>query len=419
MTYEFRYLMSLFGAVATGAPVLLPEKELNWRRMFALAEEQSVLTIFCRALRDNPQIAYPVDIARPYMEKSFWLEVKYSDRFNAIVSLLNDMKQAGIASVVVKGFAVASCYAVPGCRISSDTDICVDPNLEEQACQFLKQRGFSVEPRWENGHHAVAKHPDLGVIEVHIRLYDELVEDVWFSKADPDTFIQQPYQQVDTPAGCYYTLGNTDHMLFIALHMVKHFIQSGMSLRMMMDVALFYAAHRDTLDLSRLWTVLRELKYDRLMSSVLWAMVHYCGLDPAAFPELEADADLVEQILTDLEKGGWLGNNDFNDRSEGWYEYNRQLIAKEKGKLYYWFYMLRWRYLKLGILFPGKDYMAREYPFVRKHGWLLPFAWIHRLFKKAFEQLTGAKHSRIVLNDEQIGELGKQRLELFRSLDML
>lgn len=49
----------------------------------------------------------------------------------------------------------------------------------------------------------------------------------------------------------YYAMEPTDNLLFLTYHMLKHFIYNGMSLRMMMDNALFAKQHLQSIDRER------------------------------------------------------------------------------------------------------------------------------------------------------------------------
>lgn len=422
MTYEFQYLMHLTGACALGLPASAPAQPLDWEQLFVIAREQQLLPMVEYALRSSGGLGCPEDLIREKLASAFPTVMKAHMRHGAVIGLLERMEKAGIRVFVAKGFAAAANYAVPDCRISSDTDLFVDPADEEKACEFLSKEGFQVAPRWENGHHAIATHPFMGTVEAHVRLYDELVEEIWFGSADPASFIQEPLLRVQTESGAYYTPGATDHLLFIILHMVKHFIQSGISLRMMLDIALFFKKQQAVLDTGRIWSTLEQLKYDKPVRSILWATVRYCGLQPEDIPGLgECDESHVAMILSDLEEGGWMGFRNHAAREAGWHEYNRQVMLKQRSPLQYRLYMLQWQHsFKLSTLFPGRKRLSRDYPWVMKWPILIPFAWLHRFIFKGFALIRNKFWKRAVVSDEKtISDESKQRVDMFRKLDML
>lgn len=422
MTYEFQYLMHLLGAAAKGTPAEAPRQELNWEKIFAQAQNQMLTPLICQVLDKQPDLGYPVELVREHSRNAKLKAMKECAKRLMVINLLSELEKAGFRAVVVKGSVAAINYASPENRFSTDTDICIDPADEEKVCDFLSRQGFEVSPRWQNGHHAVAKHPAMGVLEVHVKLYDEIVEDVWFAQIEPDSYIQEPYQKVMTAEGPCYSLGNTDHLIFIILHMIKHFILAGMCLRMMMDTALFFAAHKDDVDIDRVWTVLHDLKFDRLLTGILWSMIHYCGFMPEDFPGIGPEMpEQVEMLLTDLETGGFLGHSDAEARLDSRSEFSRRLLTKKKSKLGYWLYMIQWQHsFKISTLFPGRKRLARQYPYLEKHPWLLPVAWIHRLIFRGGALLKGNKLTKqIVFDENKISDESKARVELFKSFDMI
>lgn len=422
MTKEFEALMQLAGAAALGKTVSALPSDLDWLQIEKLAKEQSVLTLLGYALRLSPEAPCPQEIRTKLIADMRQAAFSNNAWKNAILGLLTEMKDAGIPAILVKGYAVADCYAAPDCRLSGDTDFVIDPKDEKRACRFMKSKGFKVDPRWENGHHAVCHHPQYGCVELHVMLYDEIVEDVWFGKMDGKEFVCEPHIEVHTADGAYRTLGYTDHLIFLMLHLVKHFIQAGMSLKMMLDTALFFAKHAAEIDSERFWRAMEKLKYATVAQGIFWTTVRYCGILADAIPGLSDECpDQVSLLVDDLEEGGWLGRNDQRAREEGWHEYNRQLLMENKSKFQYLLYMLNW---KLGMywkaLFPSYEALAAKYPYIRKNPLLTPWAWLHRLiFRGSKAVKNGALTTYIVTDEEKVSAVGQKRVQMFRHLDML
>lgn len=422
MTREFQQMMRLAASGAAGKELPLHDPVTEWDRLIALARQQRVQCLLANALKMPAGQACPEDKRAALLREYRAAAISNVMRRGALLQLLGEMEAAGIPAVLIKGYAVADCYAVPESRMSADADVWVDPKDEERACDFLKRQGFTIQPRWEKGHHAVCHHPRIGCVELHVILYDEIVEDVWFGKMDGKEFVQEPYQTIRSEDGSFRTLGYTDHFIFLVLHMVKHFIISGFTLQMMLDVALYLKQHAGLIDTERFWKTVGGLHYDRLVHSVLWAMIKYCGFEQSDFPGVASAApEQVDMILNDLEQGGWMGSNNKQDREEGWYEYNRQKLVRRNGRASYFVYMLRW---KLGqykaALFPERASLAARYPYVKKYPFLLPAAWLHRLIFRGFKAIRkGALTSYVVVDEEKLAETGKERLRLFQELDML
>lgn len=422
MTNEFKALMQLVGVAAQGKALQKLPDDLDWARIERLANEQAVQTLLGYGLRLSPALDCPAELRESLVSQMRQEAFSNHAWKHSTLQLLAEMNAAGIPALLIKGYAVADCYAAPDCRMSGDTDLLIEPKNEKRACAFMKANGFAVEHRWTNGHHDVCRHPQLGCVELHVMLYDEIVEDVWFGRMDGREFVSESAIEVATQDGSYRTLGYTDHMIFLMLHLIKHFIMTGMSLRMMLDVALFFSHNAERIDSARFWKMMESLKYGTIAQSILWAMVRYCGIDATSIPGLcEACPKQVGMILDDLESGGWLGKIDEKARAEGWYEYNRQLLMKNRSKAQYLLFMLHWKigaYLK--ALFPSRKTLAIRYPCVQKSALLIPLVWLHRLiFRGSRAVKKGALTTYIVTDEKKVGVLAQERVQMFKKLGMM
>ena len=422
MIYEFETLMRLIGAAVQGKEMSNLPDNLDWQKIERLANEQAVQTLLGYALKLSPGLACPEEQRKRIVGQMRQLAFSNNAWRASILRLIQQMNDTGIPALLIKGYTVADCYAAPDCRMSGDVDVLIDPKDEKRACAFMKANGFAVDRRWKNGHHDVCQHPQLGCVELHVMLYGEIVEDVWFGRMDGREFVCESAIEVATQDGSYRTLGYTDHMIFLMLHLIKHFIMTGMSLRMMLDVALFFSHHAERIDSARFWKTMESLKYGTIAQSILWAMVRYCGIDATSLPGLcEACPKQVGMILDDLENGGWLGKIDEKAREEGWYEYNRQLLMKNRSKAQYLLFMLHWKigaYLK--ALFPSRKTLAIRYPCVQKSALLIPLVWLHRLiFRGSRAVKKGALTTYIITDEKKIGTSAQERVQMFKNLGMM
>lgn len=417
MTKEFRYMMHLLGAGACGFEPPMPEDELDWHRLAELAREQSVEPLVACALHRTPQIPCPGEIRETMIARMFRSGLWYHRRQRLVMDLLGRMEVAGITVVLLKGYSVGRYYASPECRISGDTDVYVLPRDEERAKAFLHEEGFEIAERSETQHHYSCLHPDIGLLELHVRFYDELAEEHWFRAFDKEPFIREEFKKMDSPDGAYYTLGDTDNLIFITLHLVKHFIHSGLSGRQILDVAHFFSVNRKSIDHERFWHAMGELRYDRLMTCVFHMAIRFGDFHREDFPGLgEEDAALTEEILDDLESGGWLGLKVAKSREDGWFEYNRQRIIKSMTAAQYRRYMLKWRCISLGQQFiPRMKRVIEETPGLKGKYWRYPgvlLRWCASYMLRKFFR-------PIVSEESKLDESSEKRLDMFRKLNMI
>lgn len=376
MTREFKCLMYIVGCTSKGSTVGNTSIQgVDWKRLFQLATEQEVSFLLTYALRRRNDLGCPEELRSEWTAQMFETLIKAGDQKKKVLELLAELETADFQPILLKGYVLSDCYAVKDCRISSDVDILIPPNKEARVCACLKKRGFEVLPRYTNGHHSVCTHPDYGYLEIHAELFDRLVADVWFRDLDEKIFDLQKCVRMGTTGGSYITLGYTDNLLFMTLHMVKHFINGGISLRMMLDIALFIIKYRERIDFQQYWDVLHAMSYDVMVSSVLWALIRYSEFDVSEFPKLpDENVELVEMLLSDLEQGGGLGKNTPDEGRESHAVYSAYMQRKGSGN-----YQLS--ILKQEIstvmrrVFPARVVLAQYLPASAENAMLIPVAW--------------------------------------------
>ena len=422
MTKEFQSVISLAIAGALGqCPGNIPG-DIDWEKVEKLAHQHGVQPLVGYALRRFPSLACPDEVRNRMITNMRQLAVSNHMWRNITLELLSDMNRVGIPALLIKGYALASCYASPDCRLSGDADLLIPPEYEKQACTFLESRGFQVKPRWCHWHHVVCNHPVIGCVELHIQLYDNFVEEIWFDKIDADSFVLEEPIFVKSEEYEYMTLAPTDHMLFLTLHLVKHFIMAGMSLRMMIDVVLFYKENADRIDLQRFWSTIADLSFDRVVKSIFGAIALYGDMDPAGTFGIEvADLQNYELILDDLEKGGWLGHNDKQGREQSGHSFNRQLIIQSGGKSSYFRYMLVRKISRcIFYLLPPKSMLQKEYSYCDKYPLLFPLAWISYVVERFTQAIRKKAFSHgIIRENQKISDAGEDRIDLFKKMGML
>lgn len=420
---EVTAMQMLIRLVAAGARgETLGNIRVDWQNVIPLAAEQRVLPLIACALLNSPELYCPTEL------REYLLNVMHAEssvnlvRRQRIMHLLREMKSAGIDAKVLKGYAVSERYAYPESRGSIDTDLLIEVHQEPQAISFLENMGFRINTRAATSHHTVCQHKKYGMVELHVALYDELAQVIWFRKINKAGLVQEPSIVVKDAENEFSTLGHTDQLIFLTLHMVKHFIIGGLSLRMMLDIALHFAQYSRDIDSERYWSEMEELHYDTLIGAILWIMVHSDMFQAEDFPGLpEEQLEQMQIILVDMEQGGYMGEKEKNERLDSGMEYNRQIILKEKGMLQYSLYMLAWK-VRSGIkyMFPPINQLRKSYPVVNTHTFLLPIVWSWQ----AASFLISKFASGVLKRDVRLGKLelsgvSGERVGRFKQLNML
>lgn len=409
--------------IAAGARGVLPKAEVeDWTEVLQLAREHNVVSLLaCALLRSSDDYC-------PEKIKDYLLEVTRSTssvnvlKRQRILHLLHELEVAGIGVKLLKGYSVSRYYAYPESRDSVDTDIWIAEDQEQATYDYFEGIGFQIFERSLTSHHGICQNKKYGKIEIHTNLYDEIVEDIWFSALGNEEFVVESFERESDATGEYTTLGPTDQLLFLTLHMIKHFIEGGLSIRMMLDIALHYAKRRDNIDFNRYWEALQKLHYAEVMNAVLWIMIEYGGFEEKQFKGIgPKEQKHIQLLINDLITGGYMGAKEQSERYECGMEYNRQLILKSKNQFEYGVYMLIWK-IKSGLkyMFPTAKSMKKRNRSIERFPMLYPFLLVYHVISFPVKKIrSGALKRDIHYEKTGRNEVSKRRIDMFKKLGMI
>lgn len=416
---EYTPMQTLICMVAAGAKgETVNDLQVDWASVLPIVAEQRVQSLVACALLYSPKLECPAEL-HGYLLNAMRLESSVNlIRRQRIMHLLQEMKAAGIDAKLIKGYAVSGCYAHPECRGSVDTDILIDVQQEAKTISFFESCGFFVERRAATSNHTVCQHKKYGIVELHVSLYGELVRDNWFHMLDVNDMVQESTVAADE----FDTLGYTDQLIFLTLHMVKHFILGGLTLRMMLDIGLYFANHKQRIDTVRYWTTLKNLRYDKLTSAILWTFIRWGRFSEEEFPGISEECpEQTSLILSDLLMGGYMGAKEKNERFESGMEYNRKLILKQKNVTQYRLRMIGWK-IKSGTkyMFPSVKMLRKLYPITIRMPILMPFLWGWQVVSFPMKKIASGALKRDVRSEQSvISTVAKERVAMFEKLEML
>jgi len=340
--------------------------------------------------------------------------IQRQQRWEEIKGIIGKMEESGIKCCVLKGETLAVLYKNPECRASGDVDLLVDEKDEAKALEILRGFGFEVEIRAKSGNHDECFHEKLGAVELHVSLYYDIMQDVWF---DNQEMVKEPWRKV----GEINALGITDGYIYTLLHAVKHFLSNGLCVKQIMDVLLYEKAYKNEIDFNRVNDLLTHLKYKSFSDSLKSFGVKYFGFSKEDFSDFVHDEILAEKILNDVFEGGLFGKKE--ERADFFEIYNAcRFSTFKKGDFNS--FMTSWRRKNVlkSMSFSWEN-MKIRYPYVVKKPYFLPIAWIHHIFvilKTGFKRFRLVKQSLHYETPEgEDSAVIEKRLALFKEFDMI
>ena len=322
-----------------------------------------------------------------------------------LIPILDEIEKTGVKCILLKGVLLADLYPSPELRVSGDVDLYVDEKDEKTAITILKNYGFHVAKRMEGEYHSECQHNIVKSLELHVSLYEDYCTDLWF---DNITFDTDKVERYTTQNGyTYNSLEKNEQLIFIILHLIKHFLSSGIGIRQIADIILYMEKYSDVLDFKKYSEIMKGLKFDYFMDCCMKIGVDYLGADQEKLfwiNRYEIRDEDCERILTDIENSGLFGHNDFKRRTFGVAYTNA--LKQEKG-----YAGKKTNSGLLSKIFLDYNHIKNDYQYVNGKKWLLPVAWVHRVFRIAF-----CKKKEI---SAETANMQKEHIEFMRDMKIL
>jgi len=394
MTKEFETLLYLFGDSALGRESRIKDIK-NPDKVIEMSAKQGIWSCI------YPVLSKICDISKHKMDFLLFVS-KGIARNEFTLNIIAEAEKTGIPICIVKGIVVASLYANPDYRISSDTDILINQKDEKKLSAFLKSKGYDVKKRDKNDHHMKATHPIGGLLEVHVALNDELFDRLAFNdKVNYD----EPYETITLGKNTIHTLGINDNLMYLTAHYIRHFLNGGSSIRQMMDLLLYMKKYEDKIDFDKYNKLLKELKYDKLIDAVQSIGAKYFGMD------FEVNSqDIIDVLLEDCEKCGLFGScSEHSTNVNNAFYQKRNVVSPFKLKFLYYF---KSEHTIFKRIFPSQKTLLKMGYKYAKNKIFIPFAWIHKLFDFCLKR---NKVRNEILNTD----VHNERIETMRKLSII
>jgi hypothetical protein len=156
-----------------------------------------------------------------------------------------------------------------------------------------------VAERFSTSNHVNAVHPVAGEFELHVSLYPETYESMWFHSATEKS--EELIELVTDQQQRISTLGINDGLQFRTLHFIKHFLFEGAGIKQLMDILLYMSHYKNEIDWNAYNTLLKHLSFDKLMDHCIAIGTQYLGFADEELPAVQFDQTLMQKILDDME----------------------------------------------------------------------------------------------------------------------
>lgn len=284
--------------------------------------------------------------------------------------ILSFMEQTGIWYLPLKGIVLKDFYPKAGTRQMSDNDILFDAMYADKVAEYMHSLGYETISAGRGVHDVYVK-PPVYNFEMHRALYGSTGKPGW--KEYYDSIKGRLLPTEGTRYG--YHMRDEDFYVYIVSHAYKHYSGGGTGLRTLLDFYLFLREKEAEMDFDYVRQECGILGLTGFEESVRGMSRRLFSREAALvytqnYPEDRLSAQELETLQYYLSSGVYgsfeheIQNrmNKYRDKDGGF----------SLGKYY------------LRRLFPEMKIYQNFFPFFYRHKYLLPVAWLYRLFRLLF-----------------------------------
>lgn len=392
MDNQKRNFLLLLGSAINEKQVPQLAAPVDWPGIFRLARAQNVHAIIFEVASEILDFQ-KIPEYEAYMHTAMAQIAGQIKRTEAFLKLYRALDAAGLHPIVMKGIACRQLYgAYSDHRPSGDEDILIQKEEYEKVKSILVSQGYLPERetvtsgQLEELQEISFHHADSGLcIEVHTNPFGRENN----LRRQMNDYFQAVFDhpiKLNLEGTMIWTMGHTDHFLFLVLHAFKHMMVSGFGIRQVLDILLYMRTYNGEIDWAYIKEILRQVGAEKFFMDLVYIGNRYLGFQ---LPEV-GEINCPEELLQDL-----LDNGIFGNETQAWRTsiHMTEAAVESSGTQ-----SRLWLFGK--AIFPGRAAMMGMHPELREKPWLLPVCWVQRWMRFI-------RH-----NKENGGNLAKESIEI-------
>ena len=385
MQKEYNYLLHLLRAFINGT---VPEKreDIDWNNLITLAgihQVQGMVGYLSMQYKlcSEPQMAMAL---KQECLRCFSLQTIRASQMERLIKLMNEEQ---INHLLFKGYLVKEYYPVPELRTYGDIDFVIQQKDREKSHQLMLKHGYTLKTDWEP---VFSYYKDSEFYEIHTNVMEIDVS----NKADYKGYFSRIWEHVVKQDEYTWHFTPEFHFIYLLTHIAKHIHGAGAGIRMYMDIACFVKHFEDSIDWQYVKNELQNICLYDFACTVFTAVEEWFAVKaPMEFEPVPEE--VVEEFTKFTLEAGIFGH------------VNRDVAVNKLKHEEDASQMTRVKSI-VNRLFPDAQSISTRYTYLQKRPWLLPVAWVHRLFKTSGEWKHHAYEAQNIMSTDS-GEVNRLR----------
>ena len=267
-------------------------KNVDWEKVYQLAQEQSVQGIVLSGLEELK--AKGIELSLPKVLLLQWIgEVQVIEQRNKemnvfVAELIEKLRKEDIYAILVKGQGIAQCYEKPLWRSSGDIDLLLSDSNYDKAKDVLLPLATDVETEYTHFKH-LGMTIDGWVVELHGTLHSRLSKrvDRMIDKMQGNVFFGGNVRLWDNNGTQIFIPAPNEDVIFVFTHILHHFYIEGVGLRQICDWCRLLWTYRESLNHELLESRIRKMGLMSEWKAFAAFSVKWLGMPVEAMPLFE------------------------------------------------------------------------------------------------------------------------------------
>ena len=293
--------------------LLLQYGEIDFKEVYRLAEEQSVMGLVTAGLEQVKDINIPKEVLLQFVGSTLQIEQQNKDMNQFVAKLIDKLRNEGVYALLIKGQGVAQCYEKPLWRSCGDVDLFLSDDNYNKAKKILVPIATSLEQEYVKGKH-YGMTIDSFVVELHGNLHCPLSSKVvrGLKAIQDDTFYSGNVRSWLNGNTQIFLLSVENDIVYVFTHFLNHFYKEGVGLRQICDWCRLLWTYRDKLDNKALESRIKQMGLVSEWKAFAALAVEWLGMPKEAMPMYEESprwSKKAKLIIDFIMMSGNMGHN--------------------------------------------------------------------------------------------------------------
>ncbi len=353
MTRISEYIIRSVRAAICQEQLSAPEGDFLWEEYYLWCKKNSVANVVWYALAEISE-HIPPEICQKFSEeqtRGIFVDMKQQAE---IAVFFAELEKAKLPYMPLKGYFLKQRYPSPDMRYMCDLDVLIRMERHTEYEEMLKRLGYTFLK--ESPHELIYQKPPLMNVELHKSIVPDYETEYYAYYHNGWSFAKP------CPDSSCFTLGEEDFLVFLIIHLAKHYRHEGIGIRHFIDIYLFRRQLSENFDYDYFKQQLSKLRMTEFYQSV-------CELLAVWF-EYAPETEKTEMMTRYIIQSGTNGELQTRNAHQNFYEQetgqSRKMIILTKN---------------LRLMFPTRKQLEKSFPALKKYPFLYPVFSIYRLFR--------------------------------------